>query len=204
MPYTPSEQRSVQIGNAMNVAATLASNAGSPQEAVDTFFAIVDGVVDKVLEVQAVNAVKDEFPATTVATGYAASPVVDPNGAPFPTQDNQYPVPPQVPQPAQPQAPQGFAPHPAGVGSSPAPIPQPAQAGGGQLKDGSEELWRMFFDSPNQFVDNRASKRNPKAADFVHSTLKNAKDYKLGLWINGQYPNADWVQAELRQRGFVA
>lgn len=168
MAYTPAEQRSVQIGNAMNVAATLA--AASERDPHEYFEGIVEAVVETVLRIQAEQGLADAFPGSTFEQ----------------------------------------APHPAETGSNvvqfqgPAQIPQAAGQGGGQLKDGSEELWRLFFESPNAFVDNRASKRNPKAADFLHGHLENAKGYKLGLWIAGQYPNPDWVQQTLRERGYVA
>lgn len=55
------------------------------------------------------------------------------------------------------------------------------------MSDDVKNLWEMFDKSPNEFWDNRATKRNPKQPDFVHKTSRGA------LWVNSK---PDWVSLD--------
>ncbi|KZV28877.1 hypothetical protein F511_13672 [Dorcoceras hygrometricum] len=50
-------------------------------------------------------------------------------------------------------------------------------------------LWQVFFSSPDEWWDNRNSKRNPKLPDFKH------KDTGEALWLKDTDP--PWVQKQL-------
>lgn len=55
------------------------------------------------------------------------------------------------------------------------------------MSDDVKQLWEQFDKQPNDFWDNRANKRNPKAPDFVHKSSRGA------LWVNSK---PDWVSLD--------
>jgi len=98
---------------------------------------------------------------------------------------------------AQPAPQQAFQ----GTNFSPAPVtPQAAPqaqggfaqpAGGPQFAApaaGAQPTWDDFMADTSQWQDKRASKTKPTQPDFVHTTIKNAKGYGAGLWINDKTP----------------
>lgn len=62
------------------------------------------------------------------------------------------------------------------------------RGGGGGVN--VEATWSELFANPDQFWDNRRSKRNPRAPDFKH------KDTGVALWIDSRQ-TPDWVPASL-------
>lgn len=55
-----------------------------------------------------------------------------------------------------------------------------------------DDKWRRYFDNPEQWYDNRRSKRNPRAPDFRH---KNGSDV---LWLSSA---PSWAHEHLGSRG---
>lgn len=51
-------------------------------------------------------------------------------------------------------------------------------------------LWQVFFSNPNEWWDQRKSKRNPKQPDFKH------KDTGEALWLSEYDP--PWVKRQLQ------
>jgi len=75
--------------------------------------------------------------------------------------------------------------------ATPTPIP-----GTGSDKDDAK--WQEFFNTRDQWWDNRSDKRSPAAADFAHKTRKNERGYPEGLWLNGKFGKApQWVFEKL-------
>merc|ERR1712060_818457 len=73
------------------------------------------------------------------------------------------------------------------------------RTGGGRASSSSsvaskdvEGRWAALFCSPNDFWDNRATKRNPKAPDFKH------KETGEALWIESRGTPA-WVASSLKE-----
>ncbi|CAD7700599.1 unnamed protein product [Ostreobium quekettii] len=54
----------------------------------------------------------------------------------------------------------------------------------------SPSPWDELFRSPRSYYDNRTTKRNPKAPDFVH------KETKEGLWLDS-YRTPQWVHQQI-------
>ena len=55
-----------------------------------------------------------------------------------------------------------------------------------------EGRWAALFCNPNDFWDNRSTKRNPKAPDFKHKETGDA------LWITSRDTPA-WVESSLKE-----
>lgn len=67
--------------------------------------------------------------------------------------------------------------------------------GGGRASVASKDVegrWAALFCSPNDFWDNRATKRNPKAPDFKH------KETGEALWVESRGTPA-WVASSLKE-----
>ena len=90
-----------------------------------------------------------------------------------------------------PSSPAQIAPAYGNAVDAPTPIP-----GTGSDKDDAK--WQEFFNTRDQWWDNRSDKRSPNAADFAHKTRKNERGYPEGLWLNGKFGKAPaWVFEKL-------
>ena len=117
-----------------------------------------------------------------VQAHFPGAQVVDfPAPAPAPT-----PAPAPIPQPVQAQ--------PQAAPASGVPPQQPLHPGAAL-----EVQWAdAVVYNPQDWYDNRTSKRNPSGPDFRHKTLKQADgQHNLALWINGKAPTPAWVHERL-------
>jgi hypothetical protein len=69
------------------------------------------------------------------------------------------------------------------------------ESSGNTARFSEDDYWELYFSDPSQWWDNRLSKKNPKAPDFKHKTLKKA------LWIQGWY-TPEWVKEKFSLAGF--
>lgn len=66
-------------------------------------------------------------------------------------------------------------------------------------KGGEDDAWNDVMDHPENWYDNRTSKRNPNGPDFKATNASgwvNNRNEPMSLWINGQYSQApEWFEA---------
>lgn len=170
--------------------------AADGQQYSETLGALMEPIIELVIETQAKYLALGAFPGATAQPQTAGSAVAPPqaaqaypSGAPVVQQPQQQV---QAPQPQQAQPVQPFPQQ-----TSPAPIPNQ-----GNDQDAEKaRLWQLFFSDPTAWNDQRHAKTGNQP-DFKHRSQKDGGGkYYLSLWITGA---PDWATQQLRQMGLVA
>lgn len=184
--YDEVRQIGLTVGNAMNITAELSASQAE-QDPAQYFAENVETIARIAIDLQArfraeagLGAVLAELPSYT------------PPGA-APAAQGAY-----TPPVAQ-AAPQAAAPAyvPQQAHAAPAPMPNASAGGAG---DPTESNWQLFFQNPNDWYDNRTSKKAPNMPDFRHKSLQDGAGRNLGIWIDGKGVPA-WVAEGLRSIG---